>query len=490
MARLVVVSNRVSIPKKGAQAGGLAVALQESLEHHGGLWFGWSGEVAEGKVPPPRSVTQDGITIITTDLTRQDYEEFYNGFSNSTLWPLFHFRLGLLEVSRKSYEGYLRVNAAFAGALAPMLRPDDIIWVHDYHLIPLGDELRRLGVGNRMGFFLHTPFPVPELLVALPGHRRLVRAMCAYDLVGFQTRDDVRAFLGYVAGEISGEVGEDGHFSAFGRSAKTAAYPIGIDTASFAELAETQADAPETRQLKDSLQGRSLILGVERLDYSKGLPHRFDAIECLLECHPEFCRAFEFMQIAAPSREDVARYRALKRQLESAAGRINGRFAEFDWQPVRYINKSYSRAALAGFYRAARVGLVTPLRDGMNLVAKEYVAAQQPEDPGVLVLSRFAGAARELTSALIVNPFDADEVADSLAKALTMPRMDRMNRWRAMMTVIEANTVETWRDAFLSDLTLGLEDAEDDIHGDKDGVGLEAPPLARRPIPQPPGLRR
>ncbi|HTH16116.1 MAG TPA: alpha,alpha-trehalose-phosphate synthase (UDP-forming) [Magnetospirillum sp.] len=492
MSRLVIVSNRVSLPKKGAQAGGLAVALRDSLERHGGLWFGWSGEVCEdSRVPPPKSVSHGGITTMTTDLSRQDYEEFYNGFSNSTLWPLFHFRLGLLEVSRRSYEGYLRVNALFAAQLAPMIRPDDIIWIHDYHLIPLGDELRRLGVGNRMGFFLHTPFPVPELLVALPGHRRLVKALCSYDLVGFQTQDDVRAFLGYIGGEARGEVAEDGRFTAYGHCARVAAYPIGIDTESFAELAAAQAHAPETECLKDSLQGRHLILGVERLDYSKGLPHRFDAIEALLDGHPEFKRHFEFMQIAAPSREEVARYRALKRQLEGAAGRINGRYAEFDWQPVRYINRGYDRATLSGFYRAACVGLVTPLRDGMNLVAKEYVAAQDPADPGVLVLSRFAGAARELKSALIVNPFDVDEVADALAKALTMPRPERLDRWRANMDVVEANTVETWRDAFLGDLTAGLETAGPalPIH-DEEGLGLESPPLPLAPGIQPPGYLR
>ncbi|MCR6633233.1 MAG: alpha,alpha-trehalose-phosphate synthase (UDP-forming) [Magnetospirillum sp.] len=491
MSRLVIVSNRVSLPRKGAQAGGLAVALRDALERLGGLWFGWSGEVAEdGAVPPPRAVTHGGITYVTTDLTRQDYEEFYNGFSNSTLWPLFHFRLGLLEVSRRSYEGYLRVNAAFAAQLAPMIRRDDVIWVHDYHLIPLGDELRRLGIANRMGFFLHTPFPVPELLVALPGHRRLVRALCAYDLVGFQTRDDVRAFLGYVGGEARGEIGEGGRFTAYGRSAKAAAYPIGIDTASFAALAAAQAASPETAGLIESLQGRKLILGVERLDYSKGLPHRFDAIECLLECHADLKRQFEFMQIAAPSREEVARYRALKRQLESAAGRINGRFSEFDWQPVRYINKGYDRATLAGFYRTATVGLVTPLRDGMNLVAKEYVAAQDPTDPGVLVLSRFAGSARELQSALIVNPFDADEVADALARALTMPAIERRSRWRAMMDVVEANTVETWRDAFLGDLAAGMVETDDFAHPDEEGLGLEPPPLPLAPGFQPPGYLR
>ncbi|MGE5546752.1 MAG: alpha,alpha-trehalose-phosphate synthase (UDP-forming) [Solirubrobacterales bacterium] len=458
MARLVIVSNRVALPRKGAKAGGLAVALRESLEKRGGLWFGWSGEVVpDGAPPSARVITQGRITYVTMDLMRQDYDEFYNGFSNSTLWPLFHYRLGLLEVSRRSYEGYLRVNARFAQTLAPMIEPDDVIWVHDYHLLPFGEELRRLGVNNRMGFFLHTPFPVPEMLVALPGHRRLMRAMCAYDLIGFQTADDVRAFTGYVSGEARGEVGEDGRFRAYGRCAEAAAYPIGIDADAFSQLARERADALETRRLKESLRGRRLILGVERLDYSKGLPNRFEAIEALIETHPELKGRFEFMQIAAPSREEVAKYRALKRQLEGVAGRINGRFSEFDWQPIRYINKGYSRATLAGFYRAACVGLVTPLRDGMNLVAKEYVAAQNPDDPGVLVLSRFAGAARELVSALIVNPFDVDEVAEALAQALTMPRDERIERWRAMMDVVETNTVEAWRDAFLADLTAGFE---------------------------------
>ncbi len=453
MARLVVVSNRVSMPKTGVRPGGLAVALGETLEHSGGVWFGWSGDIADGPVPPPRRITRDGITYITTDLTRQDYEEFYNGFSNSTLWPLFHYRLGLLEVSRRSYEGYLRVNAAFAAALAPTIRPGDIVWVHDYHLIPLGAELRRQGVGNRMGFFLHTPFPVPEILVALPGHRRLAQALCAYDLVGFQTADDVRAFLGYITGEAGGRAGPDGDFVAFGRRARAGAYPIGIDAQAFAGLAADMAEAPDTRRLKASLRGRRLILGVERLDYSKGLPQRFDAVERLIEAHPDLCERFEFMQIAAPSREDVARYRVLRRQVEAAAGRINGRFAEFDWQPVRYINKCCDRAVLAGFYRSACVGLVTPLRDGMNLVAKEYVAAQDPDDPGALVLSRFAGAAQELTAALMVNPYDIGEMAEAVARALAMPRDERVERWRAMWRAVATNTVEYWRDSYLAGLT-------------------------------------
>lgn len=493
MSRLVIVSNRVSIPsgKGNAKAGGLAVALQEALARQGGVWFGWSGEVAEHKVPPPARLSRGNITYVTTDLSRQDYEEFYNGFSNSTLWPLFHYRLGLLEVSRRSYAGYLRVNAAFAAALAPMIAPDDVVWVHDYHLIPLGEELRRLGIANRMGFFLHTPFPVPEFLVALPGHRRLVKAMCAYDLLGFQTTVDVRAFAGYVCGEAGGQFDpETGRGAAFGRSLRAAAFPIGIDTARFARLAADAADRPETRRLKESLRGRRLILGVERMDYSKGLPQRFDAVDRLLEQHPNLKGRFEFMQIAAPSREEVARYRALKRQLESAAGRINGRFAEFDWQPVRYLNRSYDRAKLAGFYRLACVGFVTPLRDGMNLVAKEYVAAQDPQDPGVLVLSRFAGAVYELSAALVVNPFDVDEVADALARALAMPLDERRRRWRVMMDALESNTVETWRDAFLGALVADLPAAVPllaDLAGDGD-QGLSAPPPAGSGMPGP-GIR-
>ncbi|MGE5505622.1 MAG: alpha,alpha-trehalose-phosphate synthase (UDP-forming) [Actinomycetota bacterium] len=482
MARLVIVSNRVSVPsgKGTAKAGGLAVALKEALEAHGGLWFGWSGDVADDTPGPPRRVTDGNVTYVTTDLSRQDFDEFYNGFSNSTLWPLFHYRLGLLEVSRRSYQGYLRVNAAFAAALAPMIEKDDIVWVHDYHLIPLGEELRRLGIANRMGFFLHTPFPVPEILLALPGHRRLAQAMCAYDLVGFQTADDVKAFIGYVGGEAGGRIGPKGRFAAFGRCAMAAAYPIGIDTASFKAMAAEAADCPATRRMKAALRGRRLVMGVDRLDYSKGLPQRLDAIERLLDQHPEFRGRVDYMQIAAPSREEVARYRALKRALESAAGRINGRFAEFDWQPVRYINRSYDRQTLAGFYRMACVGLVTPLRDGMNLVAKEYVAAQDPADPGVLVLSRFAGAARELTSALIVNPFDLDEVADALSRALTMPRDERLERWRAMMAAVEGNTVEDWRDNFLDDLIAGADWTE---LGDESGrVPAQAPvqPLSAR----------
>jgi len=324
--------------------------------------------------------------------------------------------------------------------------------VHDYHLIPLGAELRRLGIINRIGFFLHTPFPAVEVLTALPGHEVLARSLCAYDLVGFQTANDVRAFSDYLTYEAKIRVGTDGHVEAFGRSLRIAAFPIGIDTDEFAVIARDAAAAPDTNRLRRSLQGRQLIIGVDRLDYSKGLPNRFVAFQELLTRWPEHHARVTLLQIAPHSRAEIAQYRSLRRELESLAGRINGRFAEFDWIPIRYLNKPFSRQILAGFYRISRVGFVSPLRDGMNLVAKEYVAAQDPENPGVLVLSRFAGAAREMGAALIVNPFDTGTMADALHQALIMPLDERRARWSELMNTLRINTIEQWRERFLNAL--------------------------------------
>jgi trehalose 6-phosphate synthase len=453
LARLVIVSNRVALPnEKAGRAGGLAVALREALEHRGGLWFGWSGGTTAGEVPPPELVTAKKITYATIDLNAEDYQDFYIGFANGVLWPLFHYRVGLSDFRRSAYEGYQRVNRIFAEKLAPLLQPDDLIWAHDYHFIPVAAELRRLGIGNRIGFFLHIPFPAPELLLTLPVHRQLVGDLAAYDLLGFQTEEDVRALARYITEEAGGRLGEDGVAEVMGRRARLAAFPIGIDTEAFARMAEKSVHRPETLRLRDSLAGRGLVIGVDRLDYSKGLPQRLEAFGELLTRWPEHRSRVTFMQIAPVSRGEIAQYRALRREIEGLAGRLNGKFSEFDWTPVRYLNKSFPRQVLAGFFRASRIGLVTPVRDGMNLVAKEYVAAQDPADPGVLVLSRFAGAARELRDALIVNPHDVDEVAGALHAALAMPREERMERWQRMMTVLQRTTISVWRERFLEAL--------------------------------------
>ncbi len=453
MARLVVVSNRVAAPReRGTRAGGLAVALREALAQRGGLWFGWSGDIAEGADHSPHLVHSGRITYATMDLEPKEHQAYYVAFANGVLWPMFHYRPGLVAFRREAFDGYIQVNATFARELFPLLRPDDVIWVHDYHFIPFACELRRLGVTNLIGFFLHIPFPPPELLVAMPGHRRLVSDLCAFDLVGLQTPDDVRALRRYIADEAGGRVDEDGSIEASGRRTRVGAFPIGIDTEPFARLAEGTAGGPEAMRLRESLAGRELVIGVDRLDYSKGLTNRLEAFRELLTRWPEHRSRVTFMQVAPISRGEVADYRTLRRELEGLAGRINGRFAEFDWVPVRYLNKSFSRQVLAGFYRSARVGMVTPIRDGMNLVAKEYVAAQDPEDPGVLVLSRFAGAARQMTDALIVNPFDIDDMAEALHTALAMPRDERVGHWSRLMAGLRSSTIVTWREEFLTEL--------------------------------------
>ena len=453
MARLVIVSNRTAAPRdRGARAGGLAVGLREALQKRGGLWFGWSGELREGDAGEPKIQEAGNILFATIPLTPADHDEFYVHYANGTLWPLCHYRLGLIEFRRSAYEGYLRVNRLFAEKLAPLLRPDDLIWIHDYHFFPLASALRALGVTNRMGFFLHIPLPAPEVLTALPRHRRLIADLCAYDLVGFQTADDLQSFTSYIERETAGTLDPHGSFQAFGRCGEAGAFPIGIDTATFSELSELAADSTQTRRLHDSLAGRRLVIGVDRLDYSKGIPQRMEAFQTMLEAYPEHRGRVTYMQIAPISRGEVEEYQSLRRDLEGWVGRINGRFGEYDWAPVRYLNKAFPRQALAGFFRQAAVGLVTPLRDGMNLVAKEYVAAQDPDDPGVLVLSRFAGAARAMPQALIVNPFDVEEIGDAVHLALTMPLAERRVRWNEMMAELRRNTIQSWCESFVERL--------------------------------------
>jgi trehalose 6-phosphate synthase len=460
--RLVIISNRVAPVTEGkSQAGGLAVAILEALKRQGGIWFGWNGEISEAEETPGEpTLKQAGtITYATMPLGRRDHDEYYNGYANGTLWPLLHYRLDLASFDAANYEGYRRVNTLFADKLTPLLRTEDLIWVHDYHLIPLGQELRRRGHGQRIGFFLHTPWPSPEILTALPAMQDLIEAFCAYDLVGFHTRDDLGCFAQCVSATGTGvvEMAEDGTSAyitaADGRRLEARVFPISIDTANLEKLAAHAAHSEATQRLRDSLVGRALIIGVDRLDYSKGLPQRFAAFQELLDRYPENLSAVSFLQIAPPSRSDVTEYQQIRRELETMAGHINGMFADFDWMPIRYLNRSFGRRALAGFYRAAQVGLVTPLRDGMNLVAKEYVAAQDPDDPGVLVLSRFAGAAREMGEALLVNPYDTGEVAENLQRALHMPLEERKERHSAMLRRLREYDITRWREEYVAALT-------------------------------------
>jgi trehalose 6-phosphate synthase len=450
--RLIVVSNRVAVPRD-LRPGGLALAMRVALSEVGGIWFGWSGKVTDAETAL-HSEHERGVTFLTLDLTRQEYAEYYGGFANRTLWPLFHFRPSLVDFKRQDWQSYVAVNVRFADRLAELAQPDDLIWVHDYHLIPLAQLLRERGVRARLGFFLHTPFPPWELLRMLPVHRELFEALAAYDLVGFHTDDYLRAFRDYLLLEVGGEMNESGMLSVFGgrRSLRVGVFPIGIDPARVRSEAERAFEQEPCRQLAQSLGDRALILSVDRLDYSKGLLERLRAYDQFLTNYPDYRRKVSLLQIAPVSRSTVVEYRQLRRKVEHLAGSINGAHAEPDWTPVRYVGRAYPQALVNGFLRMARVGFVTPLRDGMNLVAKEFVAAQDGDDPGALVLSRFAGAARELDGAILVNPHDTEGVAASLAAALRMSLDERRARWTRMMTTLERNSIDAWRRDFLAAL--------------------------------------
>lgn len=472
MSRLIVVSNRVPVPDKAgtAPAGGLAVALQSALEARGGLWLGWSGKsCGEDAVGPLTTFKVGNIDYALTDLTDLDVEEYYQGFANRVLWPICHYRLDLAEYERREMAGYFRVNRFFASRLLPLLEEDDLIWVHDYHLIPLADELRRQGVKNRIGFFLHIPWPAPDVFYTMPVHEELLKTLTAYDVIGFQTVHDRENFADCLERQGLGERLNDTSFVVAGQEFTAKTYPIGIETEEFATLANRAAETTLHKRMLQSLDGKELIIGVDRLDYSKGLTQRIDAFEKFLIRHPDNQRRVTLLQITPKSRSEVPEYEAMQRAVAEQAGRVNGALGTVDWVPIRYINRSLRRPALAGLYRMARVALVTPLRDGMNLVAKEYVAAQREEDPGVLLLSRFAGAAQELKEAVLVNPYDVEGTADAIARSLVMPVEERRERWKSMIRTLRRNDVFAWCDAFLQDL------AGEDI-GVEMTPGAETPP--------------
>ncbi|MDQ3058159.1 MAG: trehalose-6-phosphate synthase [Pseudomonadota bacterium] len=455
MSRLVVVSNRVADPRKSVAAGGLAVALGEALSANGGLWFGWSGTIVEGGTPGEGDVhthQAGNVRLTTVDLCREDHDSYYLGYSNGVLWPVFHYRLDLADFDAGYIVGYRRVNQLLARKLLPLLRTDDTIWVHDYHLIPMAAELRAMGCKNRIGFFLHIPLPPPLILAAIPQHEWLIRSLFAYDLVGFQSQADVDHFSRYVGQEVGAEALDAHQFRAFGRRVHAQAFPIGIDVEEFCALAQGKEANDVYERMKKEYSRRRLLLGVERLDYSKGLPHRLKAFRELLKKYPENLRSATLIQIASPSREALDTYAGLRQELESLCGSINGDFGDLDWMPVRYIHRNVSRKRLPGLYRVACVALVTPLRDGMNLVAKEFIAAQDPADPGVLVLSRFAGAAEQLKEAILVNPYDTFGTAESIQLALQMPLIERQRRHQLLLERIRSQDVHWWRKEFLNAL--------------------------------------
>ena len=454
MSRLVVVSNRLADPRKPA-AGGLAVALAEILRRAGGLWFGWSGRVLGTDAASDTALhvyRAGGVTLAELDLCVADHDAYYRGYANGALWPVFHNRLDLAEFTAEHRRGYQRVNQLFARHLMPLLQPDDLIWIHDYHLIPLAAELRALGCRNRIGFFLHIPLPSQQILAAIPAHEWLLRALFAYDLVGFQSAADLAHFGHYVSAEASTEhLGKD-RYRAFNNTLCAAVFPVGIDVEDFQRLGRAREARESFASTRSEYARRRLLIGVDRLDYSKGLPHRLRAFRDLLQRYPEHRHSATLLQVASPSREDVDAYNDIQRELESLCGAINGDYGDFDWMPIRYLHRTVARKRLPGLYSACAVALVTPLRDGMSLVAKEFIVAQDAADPGVLVLSRFAGAAEQLTAAVLVNPYDTHGTADAIQRALQMPLEERRQRHAALLRNVCHYDVHWWCRSFLETL--------------------------------------
>ena len=454
-ARLIIVSNRVAVPDspRTPLAGGMAVAVKAALKNRKGMWFGWSGRVAEGPAESPQAVDVNKVTYVLIDLSKSDIQEYYNGLANSVLWPILHYRVDLQEFSRADASGYVRVNRMFADRLSALLNDDDVIWVHDYHLMLLGRELRSRGHRNRIGFFLHTPCAPPDILQTLPQHKEILGGLTYYDLVGFQTENDRDNFGHYLT--TLGAQSCGGVFEIESRKVRLGAFPVSIEFKAYMRLARNAGRSALVALVRESLGGNRLVLGVDRLDYSKGIPDRVRAFERFLENNPEWHGRVTLLQITPKSRSDVKQYGEIESEVTGLIGKVNGRFGDAAWTPIRYVNRSYSRTVLAGLYRAADVAMVTPLRDGMNLVAKEYLAAQDPEDPGVLVLSEFAGAAKELDHALIVNPHETDAVASALKRALEMPLAERRERHAPMLAHLLENDITKWAEDYLAALVGG-----------------------------------
>src|SRR3982075_1958495 len=448
---LVVVSNRVARGKANEpMTGGLAAALLPVVEKSGAIWVGSSGRVRDGAQKEPFAEIEalGAGALAMLDLPAAHYGGYYEGFANSALWPALHSRSDLIRASQEDYLSYREVNAFMARALLRFKKPDTAFWVQDYHFLALGAELRELGVTQPIGFFLHTPWPVRAVIGGVPHHRDLIEAMLAYDLIGFQTEEDCENFLAYVQSDLKLVV-DDGIVTSRHGKTRAAVFPIGIDPQKFAQLAAKASTHPDVSRLRRSLNGEKLAIGVDRLDYSKGLVNRIRAFDRMWTLQPQLARTVSLLQIATPSRGGIEAYGNLQSELAKLVSDVNGRHGEVDWTPIRYLNKGFSQTVLAGLYRTAQVGVVTPLHDGMNLVAKEYVAAQNPADPGVLVLSKFAGAANQLDTALLVNPHDIDGMARTIATALSMPLAERRMRWEAMMTKLRGNTIRQWFAGFV-----------------------------------------
>ncbi len=461
---IVIVSNRlpVSIIQTGKKSqlipgsGGLVSALAPVLRNRGGIWIGWDGDKSgqSHKKLFKKESTRIGYSLRPISLASQEVEQFYEGFSNATLWPLFHDFLDRCQFQLETWDMYCSINQKFAETIAENSSKDDLIWVHDYHLTLVGKYLADLGVKRKIAFFLHIPFPPWDIFMRLPWRKEIVAGLLNYDLVGFQTERDRWNFVRCVrrlfpSATVSGPqryqlIEHDEKIS------RVAAFPISIDFEGFNQLASSKEVADEAWYIHERLPERKLILGVDRLDYTKGILERLKAFEILLEKYSDLRDKINFIQVVVPSRVDVKEYQEMKCTIDETVGRINGRFTYHNWVPIHYIYRNLPRRELVAYYRTSEIALITPLKDGMNLIAKEYCASSVETD-GVLILSEFAGASQQLgKSSLLVNPFDVEDVADKIYMAYHMHEGERKSRMRRLRAEVRRNNIFRWLEHFLS----------------------------------------
>lgn len=461
--RLVNVSNRLPVaikkhaggPRVERSSGGLASALDSAWRQHSGVWIGWAGTTQEQPVDGllNKATRRRSYTLESVTLSDEEIAKFYSGFANEIIWPLFHDMQSRCNFDPAYWEIYQNVNRKFAQAVAKAAAADDFVWVHDYHLMMVANYLRQLGVPSRQGFFLHIPFPAPDMFEKLPWREPILKALLQFDILGFQTDRDRHNFVGCVERLIPEASIERRHnknvITLEGRAALAGTFGISIDFEEFADNANRPEVATRASQIRRELNEKTLVLGVDRLDYTKGIPERLKSFRLLLQRFPELRGQITLVQVVVPSREDIPRYKDLRSDLELLVSRINGEFTQPGWVPIHYMHRNLGRDELLAYYRAADIALITPLRDGMNLVAKEFCAAQVDER-GVLIVSEFAGASQELRhGAMLVNPNDFAGVAQAIHDATTMSQEEKRNRMRLLREIVRDHNVQRWARSFL-----------------------------------------
>ncbi|MGD2069154.1 MAG: trehalose-6-phosphate synthase [Gemmatimonadota bacterium] len=491
--RLVVASNRlpVVLTEEGKGdwrlergSGGLVTALEPVLRERGGVWIGWPG-IEKGRIPDLDSVLDDattgvGYAVRGVSLTATERDDFYLGFSNQVIWPLFHDLLSQCNFDPRFWHTYERVNSKFAAAIADEARTGDFVWIHDYHLMAVARELRDGGFPHTLGFFLHIPFPPLDLFVTLPWRFEILSSLLAFDLLGFQSSRDRKNFLACVERLVPEATLEDGleervvRIGTDERTVKAGVFPVSIDFRDFAGTAASDPVSERVAGLRSEFPGRMVFLGVDRLDYSKGIPHKLQGYRLALERYPDLRERVTLTQLVVPSREDIPEYYQLKEEIERLVGRIQGEYTRSGWVPIHYQYGRWDRTELIAHYRHAGAALVTPLKDGMNLVAKEYCACSL-EGKGVLILSEYAGATAQLQNeAILVNPHDVEGVADAIHQAFTMPADERTRRMEALRGKIKATDIDWWVETF-------LEAAADEDLGEDSTVQTYRPVHRERP---------